>query len=180
MLDDGVPQGSVLGARLYSLYIRPISHILENHRVLCHTYVDDTRLYVDFDRESPSSMQIAINRFEECLLDASHWMVHNGLKLNNDKTGWLIFNGNLDFSINVTLAVESETIKKSTSIRNVGVKLEPYLTMLPHINGTCRSGYYHVRRINKIRKYLSDCGAKTLIQALVISRMDYCNSIYHG
>ena len=35
-------------------------------------------------------------------------------------------------------------------------------------------------RINKIKKYLSDCGAKTLIQALVMSRMDFCNSIYHG
>ena len=52
--------------------------------------------------------------------------------------------------------------------------------MLSHINNTCRSSYYHLRRINKIRKYLSDCGAKTLIQALVMSRMDYCNSIHHG
>ena len=37
MLDHGVPQGSVLGARLYTLYIRPLSHILEHHRVLYHT-----------------------------------------------------------------------------------------------------------------------------------------------
>ena len=136
--------------------------------------------YVKFDRESPSSMQIAINRLEDCLLDVSHWMAHNGLKLNNDKTEWLIFNGNPEFSKGVTLTVGAETIKQSTSIRNLGVRLEPDLTMLPHINDTCRSGYYHLRRINKIRKYLSDCGTKTLIQALVISRMDYCNSIYNG
>ena len=57
MLDQGVPQGSVLGARLYTLYIRPLSHILENHRVLYHTDADDTQLYVKFDRESHSSMQ---------------------------------------------------------------------------------------------------------------------------
>ena len=172
MLDHGVPQGSVLGARLYTLYIRPLSHILERHRVLYHTYADDTQLYVKFDRESPSSMQIAINRLEDCLLDVSHWMAHNGLKLNNDKTEWLIFNGNPEISKGVTLTVGAETIKQSTSIRNLGVRLEPDLTMLPHINDTCRSGYYHLRRINKIRKYLSDCGTKTLIQALVISRMD--------
>ena len=97
MLDHGVPQGSVLGARLYTLYIRPLSHILENHRVLYHTYADDTQLYVKFDSESPSSMQIDINRLEDCLWDVSHWMGHNGLKLNNDKTEWLIFNGNPDF-----------------------------------------------------------------------------------
>ena len=72
-----------------------------------------------------------------------------------------------------TLTVGAEIIKQSTSIIILGVRLEPDLTILPHINDTCRSGYYHLRRINKIRKYLSDCGAKTLIQTLVISRMDY-------
>ena len=107
-------------------------------------------------------------------------MAHNGLKLNNDKTEWLIVNDNPDFSKSVTFTVGAETIKQSSSIRNLGVRLVPDLTMLPHINDTCRSGYYHLRRINKIRKYLSDCGTKTLIQALVMSRMDYCNSIYYG
>ena len=125
-------------------------------------------------------MQIAIIWLEDCLLDVSHWMVHNGLKLNNDKTEWLILNGNPDFSKSVTLTVGAETIKQSTSFRNLGVRLEPDLTILPHINDTCRSGYYHLQRINKIRKYLSYCGAKTLIQALVMSRMDDCNSIYNG
>ena len=136
--------------------------------------------YVKFDRERPSSIKIAINRLEDCMLDVSHWMAHNGLKFNKDKTEWLIFNGNSDFEKSVTLTVGAETIKQSTPIRKLGVRLEQELTMLPHLNDTCRSAYYHLWRINKIRKYLSDCGAKTLIQALVISRMDYCNSIYHG
>ena len=82
-------------------------------------------------------------------------MAHNGLKLNKDKTEWLIFNGNPDFSKSVTLIVGAETIKQSTSIRNQGVRQEQDLTMLPHINDTGRSGYYHLQRINKIRKYLS-------------------------
>ena len=147
-----------------TLYIRPLSQILEKHRVLYHTYADDIQLYVKFDRENPSSMQIAINRLDDCLLDVSHWMAHSGLKLNNDKTEWLIFNGNPYFSKSVTLTVGADTIiKQSTSIINLGVRLEPDLTMLPHRNDTCRSGYYHLRRINKIRKYLSDCGAKILI-----------------
>ena len=80
--------------------------------------------------------------------------------LNNDKTEWLIFNGNPDFSKSVTLTVGAKTIKQSTSIRNLGVRLEPDLTMLPHIHDTCRSGYYNLRRIYKIRKYLSDYGSK--------------------
>ena len=89
-------------------------------------------------------------------------------------TGWLIFNGNSDFSKSVTLTVEVETIK----IPNLGVRLEPDVSMLPHINDTVGSDYYHI--INTIRKYFSDCGAQTLIRALVVSRIDYYNSIYHG
>ena len=160
MVDHGVPQDSVLGSRLYTLCIRPLSHILENHRVLYHTYANDTQLYVKFDRGNPYSMQIAINRLDDWLLDVSHWMAHNGLKLNNDKTEWLIFNGNPDFSKSVTLTVGAETIKQSSSIRNLGVRLEPDLTMLPHINVTCRSGYYHLRRIKQNQEILIRLWAK--------------------
>ena len=84
MVDHGVPQGSNLGTRLYTIYIRPLSHILENHRVFYYTYADDTQLYVKRDHENTSSMQIAINRLADCLLDVSHWMTHNRLTLNND------------------------------------------------------------------------------------------------
>ena len=113
MLDHGVPQCSVLGARLYTLYIRPLSHMLENHRVLYHTYADDTQLYVKFDRESPSSMQNAINRLEDCMLDVSHWIAHHGLILNNEKTGWLIFNGITDFSHS---QLEHELLNRASQI----------------------------------------------------------------
>ena len=68
----------------YTLFIYdPLSHILKNHRIYYNTYADDTQLYVKFDLESLSSMQIAITRLEDCLLDVSHWMEHNVLKLNN-------------------------------------------------------------------------------------------------
>ena len=95
-------------------------------------------------------------------------------------TEWLIFNDNSDFSKSFTLTVEAETIKQITKIPNLGVRLEPDVSMLPHINDIVGSDYYHLRIINTIRKYFSDCGAQTLIQALVMSRMDYYNSIYHG
>ena len=49
-------------------------------------------------------------------------------------TEWLILNGNSDFSKSVTLTVEAETIKQSTKILKPGVRLEPDVSMLPHIN----------------------------------------------
>ncbi|KAI0210295.1 hypothetical protein LSAT2_004968, partial [Lamellibrachia satsuma] len=52
--------------------------------------------------------------------------------------------------------------------------------MTQHVNSVCRIGYYHLRNIGRIRRYLSYDSAKTLVHALVTSRLDYCNSLLHG
>ena len=52
--------------------------------------------------------------------------------------------------------------------------------MTQHVNSVCRIGYYHLRNIRRIRRYLSHDSAKTLVHALVTPRLDYCNSLLHG
>lgn len=49
-----------------------------------------------------------------------------------------------------------------------------------HINKTCQSAFHYIYNIRHIRKFLSFEAAKTLIHALVISRLDYCNSVLYG
>ena len=102
LVKQGVTQGSVLGARLYTLYVRPLSDIFNRHDVHYHSYADDTQLYVHFERSCADSMREAQLKLESCIKEISHWMSHNGLKLNEDKTEWIIFNG-CDISENVTL-----------------------------------------------------------------------------
>ena len=45
-LKCGVPQGSVLGARMYAIYAHPMSNIVSKHDVSYHNYADDTQLYI--------------------------------------------------------------------------------------------------------------------------------------
>ena len=54
------------------------------------------------------------------------------------------------------------------------------LNLNKHISNTCRSVYMHLRRINSIRPNLTEEAVKTLIQSVVISRLDYCNCIFVG
>ena len=49
-----------------------------------------------------------------------------------------------------------------------------------HINNICRSAFFHLYNIRRIRKYLSSDCAQTLVNAFVTSRLDFCNSLLYG
>jgi hypothetical protein len=52
--------------------------------------------------------------------------------------------------------------------------------MVPHVKSVCKSSFFHIRNISKIRKFLSSDTTKTLIYAFVMSRIVYCNSLLYG
>ena len=52
--------------------------------------------------------------------------------------------------------------------------------MLPQFTAVCKSSFFHLRNIFRIRKFLSYDTCKTLIHAFVTARIDYCNSLLYG
>ncbi len=182
LLEYSVPQGSVLGPKNYVMYTKPLGDIIRTHRLIHHFYADDTQLYLSFKPNDDVTQHEALTRIENCLKDIELWMHQNMLKLNADKTEVMLFSSkhnsrNLD-SISVNVA--NSSIASTTHVRNLGVMFDSTMTMEQQVNAVCRSCYGQLRKIGRIRQYLSTEATKSLVNGLVTSRLDYCNALLHG
>lgn len=176
----GVPQGSVLGPKFYSIYCGPVADIARSHGVNILLYADDTQLYIAFDLSKPANQ--IISRIEACVDDISSWMRTNRLKLNENKTELLVITSPRQSTNHskIELRIGTNTVRTSSEARNLGIVFDNTMKMQRHISNICQSSYFHLRNIRSIRKYLSKRSAEQLIHAFVTTRLDHCNSLLCG
>ena len=68
----------------------------------------------------------------------------------------------------------------SDTVRNLGVIFDSDLNFRQHISQVCKSCFYHIRDLRRIRCHISISTAKTISTALISSRLDYCNSLLNN
>ena len=125
---------------------------------------------------------LLFNGIQTCIYDVLLWMNSNKLKLNTDKTEVMPVG-----STSCLESVDSEcaniggnSVPFKTSVKYLGVHLDKTLSVQKHISSICCASFLELRRIASIRPYLSQSAAARLVATMVISRLDYCNSVFIG
>ena len=109
-------------------------------------------------------------------------MVSNKLKLNDDKTE-VIFLGTSHklVQMNTTgINVGDSEIITTDSVRNLGVVFDKNLKMDSQVKSICKAGFYHVKNLWRIRKFLNAEQANIAAHAFVTSKLDYGNALLGG
>ena len=78
------------------------------------------------------------------------------------------------------IRVREEVIKSSKQARNLGVGFHQCLDFKEHVKITCKSAFFRIHSIAKIRRYLSQSSTETIVHAHITSRLDYCNALLCG
>lgn len=178
----GVPQGSVLGPILFTLYVSPVADIARNFNVENMFYADDSQLYVGINPRNDVSVSASIANLEKCIEQIKIWMQLNFLKLNDSKTEYIIFGSSYSHKIcpDIVVKVGNSVIKPATTVRNLGAFMDKLLNMDSFVKSKAKSIHYQLRKMFRIRKYLTDDACKTLVQAIITSRLDYSCALFHG
>ena len=128
---------SVLGPPLLILYTPSVSSIISGHAIPHHLYSDDSQLYVSF---AAGDSAAALNGLQSCLVSVQSWMSMNKLKLNPDKSEFLLIGNERQRSKYLSMfpveVFDVET-NPTKSARNLGVIFDQNFTFYSHISAFC-------------------------------------------
>ena len=165
---------------LFTMYIKPLSAIIDSHSIIHHSFADDLQLQMSAPQDRISEL---LHSMQSCISDVKAWATANTLKLNDNKTELMLVTSRRTkhlHSLPTSVTIGNSQIPFKKSVKNLGFTLDCHLTMNANVSNIARTCYFELRRLASIRRILTSTANATLVSAFVLSRIDYCNSLLFG
>lgn len=175
-ITTGVPQGSILGPLLYSIFTSNFVKYLKYSKY--HLYADDTQIYLSFRPDEVAMANAQINHDLNRILNVSN---DHLLKINPNKSTALLFCSETirEALLNtISLKIGSDIISFKECTKNLGLIIDSKLKFKEHVTLSLKRGFSMLKMIYSHRHYLSQKTKTELCDSLVLSHCNFADNVY--
>ena len=166
---SGVPRGSVLGPILFTMYIKPLSAIIESHSIIHHSFADDLQLQMS---APPDRIPELLHSMQSCMSDVKAWATANMLELNGNKTELMLVASKRTkhlHNLPTSITMGNAQIPFKQTVKNLGFTLDCHLTMNALVTNIAWTCYFGLRRLASIHRFLTSTATAILVSSFVLS-----------
>ena len=178
IVDCGVPQGSILGPLLFSLYINDLPLYLSCDKVTCDLFADDATLNTP-DRDIGN----VETRLQQSLLDVSEWCNHNQMVLHPSKTKCMVVTTRQKYQetdLSLSLSLNDNSIEQVEHHRLLGIVVDKQLDWKEHTKHVCKKVASNLFMLSKLRPFTDTDTRMVFYNAHVRSHIDYASTVWDG
>ncbi len=164
-IDDGVPQGSILGPELYNYYSNDLFLFI---LLEIANYADDNSPFCT----APTIPRV-IENLEADAKKLLSWVQYNGLKANPDKFHML-----LSHEENLSMNVGGFDIPNTSSQKPLGVTIDSKMTFKIHVTKICSKASQKLHGLSRVSNYMDFKQRKIIMHSFIISQFGYCPLVW--